>query len=193
MAPSLITERTKREVALSRGKKRFLQDFDLIKGQDGFEAEISNLREAQESKREISKVLNRIHKRFQLGKEWDYALESYAFYGGFGEEADPHGPYIKFALKDNYADIRIWRETTLDDLKKAYAFVLKEWKQGKKTRIISAWEQKRDLAVYKLWKEGKSYKTISRIIAKEYKAEPLDVGALSSIVEKIKKRTKKVR
>lgn len=181
-------------IILARPSQKFEAKFQLLKDSKEFKNDVKNIRDkwgvdiknphlVEGNKEDILNLL----KKHMLSKDWEYIISVYITSGEFEPMGDPNGIQLKVSQNKRYADIRIFPDTTLADLKQAYKTIIKELKDGKAIRTRGAKESDRDSFIYNLRNEGKTYQEIKRLVFENY-GEHLDDGTLGRIIAKMKKR-----
>lgn len=181
-------------IILTRPSQKFEAKFQLLKDSKEFREDVQNIRDKWgvdiENQRLIQgnkdDILNLL-KKHKLSKDWEYIISIYITSGEFEPMGDPNGIQLKVPQSKRFADVRIFPDTTLADLKQAYKVIVKELKDGRATRTRSAKELDRDSFIYNLRNEGKTYQEIERLVFENY-SEHLDDGTLGRIIAKMKKR-----
>lgn len=178
-------EPTKKTVVLPTRRASVQQKMELLISNPQFQNDVDRIRMKTQGKDEVPALL----KKYKLSREWGYLIDIYILTGKIEFRGDPLGVRITFNSNKPFADIRVYPQTTLKELKRAHAYILKELKAGKKTRNATAINFKRDLFIYNEHSKGKSYREIMTMVAKEYRGMDIpDLGNLKRIVSKMKQR-----
>jgi len=195
---SLEDDSTKRTIILARDKSKFQQKFELLKLWPDFENGITYFRKKWGVNLDNQKIIEidtndqkefeKFLKKHKLTNEWNYLISIYIQTGEFEKMGDPGGIQIQIDPKKRFANIKVYPETTLLDIKKAYKIVTRELKDGKIIKTTPAKNFERDNFIYELrTNKRKSYKEIRKLIGDNYN-DFLDDNHLGRIIDKVKKR-----
>lgn len=200
LARGLISNKIKRVIVLCRDKQKFVSRFQYLKENPSFQRDVENFRtklsidldkpKLVEWTKNINNKFNNFLKKHGLEKEWSYLVRCYIHDNSLEYHADPFGIEITIDKSQKFANLKIYQETNLKDLKDAYKIIMKEFKGGKIRKIIEPKNYEIDSYIWGLRKKGKTYKQIAEEVSSNFRCTYDDFD-ISRIINKVENRIKK--
>ncbi len=182
-------ESSKKEVSLERNSDNFIQEFELLMANKIFAHDLSLIKTKWTNSLPIKNDVPKLIKKYKLSEKYEWPLMIYLTGRPLKKSDSPRGIDLIFEKDMKSASIKIYPYSTLEDVKKAYSYIIKQIKPSKVPRSRKADQQKRDLYIYEKRKSGLGVQEIVSLVNKEL-GQNLREENIREIIKKMEIRIK---